>query len=411
MLKSCRFLIEKIRVHFLPFCLLFFIHSSTNVFSTATCVGQACNVIPQKYLSEFSNLDSTFQTQYLIPVMESMIESGIIINNNSSMIGSGYVNRFQLGSGLSASYIKKDDITINYGDITIPKLPNAGIASAPTIMGAINLGWFIGKGDALQQRNEDDDDENEDVDNKNYLHRFNLFFHGMNVGYNTTDVKAAYINKPEISGSIQVQSIGAILRYHIIEPKISSYSLISFSGLSLGIGYNAQRLNMQINHQPRTNETVSFGELKGSWIAKTEFDFSSNIHSIPIELRSGLKIFYFFDLFCGVGFSKNYGEANLHLSRGGPIKLSLDPTYIYNSSLLTSDYYKYFSNNALNPTNGAMNPEGSLAMDFRRKVKLETNTNYFIAGMEFNFAILKLLAEATIIEKGFGANLGLKVVF
>ncbi|HNL73198.1 MAG TPA: hypothetical protein PKH22_12465, partial [Leptospiraceae bacterium] len=97
--------------------------------------------------------------------------------------------------------------------------------------------------------------------------------------------------------------------------------------------------------------------------------------------------------------------------RGGPIKLSLDPTYIYNSSLLTSDYYKCFSNNALNPTNGAMNPEGSLAMDFRRKVKLETNTNYFIAGMEFNFAILKLLAEATIIEKGFGANLGLKVVF
>lgn len=390
---------------------LVFINITTNVYAKVTCTGQACSIIPQQYISQFDNLDNSFQNQYLIPVMQSMIESAILTNNNSSMIGSGYVNRFQVGAGLSTGYIKKDDITVNYGDTSIPKLPNAGISVAPTIMGSFNFGWLAGKGGSLQSKTNDSDRDEDDEEeaNNNYLHRFNIFFHGMKAGYNTTDVKAAYSNRPEISGGLNVESFGAMLRYQAIEPKISNFAFINFTGLSIGVGYNVQNFNMEINHQPKTNATISFGELKGAWVAKTEFEFSSNIRSIPIEARSGIKLFYFFDFFVGVGFCKSYGTSNLHLSRGGPIKLSVDPAYIYNSSLLTSDYYRYYSNNSLSPSNGIQNPEGSLSMDFRRKVKLETNTNYFLAGMEFNFAILKIVTEATIIQNGFGVNVGLKL--
>ena len=121
-----------------------------------------------------------------------------------------------------------------------------------------------------------------------------------------------------------------------------------------------------------------------------------------MELRTGIKLFYFFDFFFGVGYSKNYGMADLHLSRGGPVKLSVDPYYVFNSSILTSDYYKYYTNNSLNPSKGPLNPEGTLSMDFRQKTKIPNNTNYIIVGTEFNFAFLKILAEATILEKAYG---------
>ena len=50
-------------------------------------------------------------------------------------------------------------------------------------------------------------------------------------------------------------------------------------------------------------------------------------------------------------------------------------------------------------------------MDFRQRTKIHNNTNYIIVGTEFNFAFLKILAEATILEKAYGANVGLKVAF
>jgi hypothetical protein len=393
---------------------------SPDLSAKVTCSGVACDVIPQKYISQFDNLDASLQSQYLQPVMQSMIEAAVISNNNSGMIGTGYVNRFQIGAGLGGGYVKKDDITVNYADVRMPKLPNVGIAATPTIMGAVNIGWLLGKGSSLQPGKdlgktnpdeEENDNDDEDEDNKSYLHRFNFYFHGMKANYQTTEMKAAYGNKPELSGGIKVESFGAMLRYQVIEPKISTFSLIGFSGISIGVGYNMQNFVMDVNHQPRSNATINFGELKGSWVARTEFEFASNIRSIPIEMRTGIKLLYFFDIFAGVGYSKNFGTADLHLSRGGPVKLSADPYYVYNSSLVTSDYYKYYSNNSLNPTNAPLNPEGTLSMDFRQKRKVSINSNYIIVGAELNFAIIKILTEATIMEKAYGANVGLKVAF
>ena len=334
--------------------------------------------IPQKYISDLDNIDAAFDSQYMQPVFQSMVEASVISNNNSGMIGVGYVNRFQIGAGLGAGFVKKDDINVVYKDVNIPEL-------------------------------EEDEEEEEE---RSILHRFNFYFHGMKANYYTTsDVKAAYGNKPELSGALSVESFGAMMRFQLIEPKISTLDLIGFSGVSIGVGYNMQNLGFDINHQSRTNPTINFGELKGSWVARTEFEFASNVKSIPLEVRTGIKLLYFFDIYAGLGVSKNFGTADLHLARGGPVKLSVDPFYVYNTTLLTSDYYKYYSNNSLNSSNSILNPEGTLSMDFRKKTKISSNTNYVIVGMEFNLLFLKLLAEATILEKAYGANVGLKIAF
>ena len=96
----------------------------------------------------------------------------VISNNNSGMIGVGYVNRFQIGAGLGAGFVKKDDINVVYKDVNIPKLPNMGIAAAPTAMFAFNLGWLLGKGPYLNPPSEEkvkknpeleEDEEEEEV--------------------------------------------------------------------------------------------------------------------------------------------------------------------------------------------------------------------------------------------------------
>lgn len=413
--------IQKWKTVFLIFLSFAILLSSPSVSAKTTCSGEVCTTIPQKYISDLDNIDAAFDSQYLQPVFQSMVEASVISNNNSGMIGVGYVNRFQVGAGLGAGFVKKDDINVVYKDVNIPKLPNVGIAAAPTAMFAFNLGWLLGKGPYLNPTSEkkvkknpelEDDEEEDEEEERSILHRFNFYFHGMKANYYTTsDMKAAYGNKPELSGALNVESFGAMMRFQLIEPKISNFDLIGFSGVSIGIGYNMQNLGFDISHQARTNPTINFGELKGSWVARTEFEFASNVRSIPLEVRTGIKLLYFFDIYAGLGVSKNYGTADLHLSRGGPVKLSVDPFYAYNSTLLTSDYYKYYSNNSLNSSNSVLNPEGTLSMDFRKKTKVSSNTNYAIVGMEFNLLFLKLLAEATILEKAYGANVGLKIAF
>ncbi|MBP9886413.1 MAG: hypothetical protein KBF93_08950 [Leptospiraceae bacterium] len=409
-------------IYTLLFCCVLFLFTPS-LFAKVTCTGEACNVLPQKYIAEFDKLDSAFQSQYLQPVMQSMIEAAVISNNSSGMIGVGYVNRFQVGAGLGAGYVLKEDITVTHADIKIPKLPNAGIAATPTVMFAFNLGWLLGKGPSLQAKpekikkvnrdnfEEEDEDEDED-DGTSILHRFNFYFHGMKANYYTTsDVKAAYGSKPEFAGGFALNSFGVMLRYQLIEPKISIFDLIGFSGVSVGLGYNSQKFSVDVTHNSNEISTVNFGELQGAWVAKTDFQFASSVKSVPIEVRTGIKLLYFFDFFCGVGLSRNYGTADLQLSRGGPVKLSLDPYYIYNTTLLNPDLYKYYNNNALNPGNSMLNPEGTLSMDFRQTAKVVNNTNYAIVGMELNFIFLKILAEAIILEKAYGANVGLKLAF
>jgi hypothetical protein len=406
MFKSLNYLksnILKSFVYLILFIFLLFIFP--DLAAKTTCTGKACEIIPSKYKSELENIDSAMQTQYIKPLLNSMIDSAIISNNMNGLIGSGYMNRFQIGAGVSVGAVKKDDIHFTYADINIPKLPNAGISVSPSIMFGFNLGWILGKGAAINRTtNESKKEEDEDEDEKSFLHRFNFYFHGMKTGYSISEMKAAYGNKPELSGSAKVESIGFMLRYQIIEPKFIPSGFIGFNGVSIGAGFNSQYFSLDASHQPRTNPTVNFGELRGSWIARTQFEFSSSVKSVPIDIRTGLKLFYLFDIFLGGGFSRNIGEANLHLQRSGPIKLSLDPLQVYNANITTTDTYRFIGNNN-------SNLDGNFSVDIRNKAKISNTIVYGIFGFEVNLLFLKIVAEGLVMDKSYGASLGCKFSF
>ena len=104
-----------------------------------------------------------------------------------------------------------------------------------------------------------------------------------------------------VKGGFALNSFGVMLRYQLIEPKISIFDLIGFSGVSVGLGYNSQKFSVDVTHNSNEISTVNFGELQGAWVAKTDFQFASSVKSVPIEVRTGIKLLYFFDFFCGFG--------------------------------------------------------------------------------------------------------------
>jgi hypothetical protein len=354
------------------------------------------------------------------PVLESMIEASTVANNTNSLMGNGLINRFQIGAGLAVGAVKKDDINFTYGDISFPKLPNAGVAVSPSVMVGFNLGWILGEGPALDRDKKDkkkenseseseesDETDEEEMVDSSFLHRFNFFFHGMKFGYTVPEMKGAYSDKPELSGGAKVQSFGGTIRFTLMEPRYALGSLFAFNGFNLGLGYHAQSFSIDITHEPRTNPIINFGELSGTWIAKTEFDFASNIRSIPFDIRTGVNLFYFLDLYAGVGFSRNFGQANLHLYRSGTLVLSNNISTIYNATAITTDYYQYFNN----PNSRNLNPDGNFTVDIRNKTNVNNSTNYLIVGTELKLLFLRLVAEGLILEKSYGASLGLKFSF
>ncbi len=400
----------------LYFFSLFFL---PDLFSKTTCEGATCNVLPTKYRTDLNNLDLAIRFQYLEPVLNSMVESAIISNHTNSLIGAGYVNRFQIGAGVGLAGVKKNDINFSYGDIYIPKLPNFGVSASPSIMAAVNLGWLFGHGASLEikkksKNNEDDENNNsaseekkeneEDSDSHHFLHRFNLYIHGMRAGYNLSEMKAGFGDKPELSGGVKAENAGLTIRFSLIEPKFVLLSFFGFTGISVGLGYHYQALAFDLSHQPRQNPTLSFGDFKGTWVARTEAEFSTFARSTSIDIRSGVRLFYFFDIYAGFGFSRNTAGANLFLQRNGPLQVSGNPLQALNNTFQTTDFFQHY--NGVNT-----NPNGNLNVEFREKKRLTNSLGFLIIGTEINLFFLKLIAEGVILENSFGASLGTKIYF
>lgn len=407
--------ILKLIIYFIFY--LFSIFFLPDIFSKTTCDGPTCNLLPAKYRNEFNNIDTALRFQYLEPVMNSMVESAIISNYANSLMGAGYINRFQIGAGVGIGAVKKNDINFSYGDIYIPKLPNFGVSASPSVMAAVNLGWLFGHGPSLDakkkpEKNDDDEKKDSELDEKDkeeedphhFLHRFNIYLHGMRAGYNLSEMKAAYGDKPELSGGVRAENAGLTIRYNLIEPQFALFKTFGFTGVSLGLGYHYQALAFDLSHQPRQNPTLSFGEFKGVWIARTEAEFSSVARSATLDIRSGVRIFYFFDIYAGFGISRNTAQANLFIQRNGPLQVSGNIVESFNNTNQTSNYFQYF--NGVNT-----NPNGNLNVEFREKRRITNSLGFLIIGTEINLFILKLIAEGIILENSYGASLGAKIYF
>ncbi|WP_244594296.1 Lsa36 family surface (lipo)protein [Leptospira ryugenii] len=373
--------------------ILSFIHPSL-LQAEVTCTGAACTVLPASIRTQLNSVDQAFQTQYTDKVLESMAESAILTNINSSLMGPGLVNRFQIGAGMGLAGQRKEDITVQYQSLTFDKLPNVGASISPNLMFAVNLGWLTGGGPS-----------DTEADLKTFLHRFNLYVHGFQFNFSNGDVqKAIEAQNKNLDLGGDITNAGFMLRFHLYESYSDGWGLFEFSGISIGMGMHYQRQRINLSYDDNKVQAITLGPAIGTWGGATKFDYNSTLTSVPLDVRTGFRMFYILNFFVGGGTSLNFGSTNLSLQREGPLVLAIDSSSL--TSSLSAELAALVPSSQLSQTR-----TGTLALDLSGSATAPNTTNYVLAGLELNVFLTKLTVEAMASQRVQSVMVGAKVAF
>lgn len=382
-MNTCR---KSVKGRILPILILFIagLVPAGSLFSQVTCTGQACTIIPSNITSQFNGLENEVRTKYLNEVVKSMADSALLTNINSSMMGPGTINRFQVGAGVSAAGTKNDDIQIQYAGINLPNLPNGGASISPSFMAGVNLGWLTANGPS------DQEDEK-----RSFLHRINLYVHGFQGSLGQGDLRSATSsssNDYKLAGNFN--SFGATVRFQLLKERYTRLDLFGFTGLSLGLGFHSKTEDLSMAYSPTSIPKVAFGPATGRWDADFSMDYRAKTQSLPIDIRTGVRLFYVLTVFAGAGMSQNTGSSNLNLLVSGPVTLTLDAA----AAGLPLEFLKGYTASST----------GNLSIRTHGDAKVKDSVNYLIGGVELNLAVFKILVEGLVSEKFYSANVGVK---
>lgn len=361
--------------------------------SQVTCTGAACAILPANILLQLNQVDQAIQTQYTDKVLTTMTEAAVLANINSAMMGPGIVNRFQIGGGVSLAGQKKEDIDVIYQDLAFNKLPNVGASVTPNINVAFNLGWLMGYGpsDTIPEY-------------ANFLHRFNLYIHGFQYNFAQSDIQEI-INKQdkkiELNGDIS--NYGFILRFHIFQNYSDGIGVFEFSGISIGMGIHYQKQNINLAYNDTTAQSIILGPAAGTWGGSPTLDYKSTVTSVPLDIRTGFRMFYFLTIFAGAGTSMNFGTSSLEFRKQGPLSIGIQ------GALLSSNLPPELQQ-ALGSINGPQQT-GELTVQLKGKGNAPNQLNYVLGGVEVNILFLKILVEAMVSKNIQSANVGVKIAF
>ncbi|PJZ55196.1 Lsa36 family surface (lipo)protein [Leptospira adleri] len=382
-MNTCR---KSVKGRILPILILFIagLVPAGSLLSQVTCTGQACTIIPSNITSQFNGLENEVRTKYLNEVVKSMADSALLTNINASMMGPGTINRFQVGAGVSAAGTKNDDIQIHYAGINLPNLPNGGASISPSFMAGVNLGWLTANGPSDQEE-----------EKRSFLHRINLYVHGFQGSLGQGDLRSATSsssNDYKFAGNFN--SFGATVRFQLLKERYTRLDLFGFTGLSLGLGFHSKTEDLSLGYSPTSIPKVAFGPATGRWDADFNMDYRAKTQSLPIDIRTGVRLFYVLTIFAGAGMSQNTGSSNLNLLVSGPVTLTLDAA----AAGLPLEFLKGYSASST----------GNLSIRTHGDAKVKDSVNYLIGGVELNLAVFKLLVEGLVSEKFYSANVGVK---
>lgn len=382
------------RVRFFLLVLVFVFLPRVHLWAGVTCTGEACTILPNSVQAQIRQLDQTIQFQYTDKVLESMTEAAVITNLNSSLMGPGIVNRFQVGGGVGISAQQKSNIDVVSGDINLRNLPNVGAAIAPNLVAAINLGWFLGGGPS-----------DTEPELKTFLHRFNLYLHGFSFNYGSSNVQGLVERaNSNLTLGGDITSGGFTLRYNLVENYSDGFGIFEFAGVSLGLGLHYQRQTLNLNYNDNKTQTVRLGPATGSWGGATEFDYSSNLTSVPLDLRTGVRMFYFLTFFAGGGTSLNFGKSEISITRSGPLNVALDSNAIATS--LPSSVAALIPSGAI-----GQSKTGTLVLDVNGKAQAPNSLGFLVAGFEANVLLTKVTLEAMVSQQIQSVMVGFKITF
>ncbi|EQA36942.1 hypothetical protein LEP1GSC047_2520 [Leptospira inadai serovar Lyme str. 10] len=354
-----------------------------------------CTIIPANIQADFNGLQQAIQTQYLNEITKSMANAAVMSNINASMMGPGTVNRFQIGAGISAGGVKNSDITVSYNGTTLPAMPNVGASINPSLMLGVNLGWLLGKGQSDQPDKSDTVPESQ----RSFLHRLNFYVHGFHGNIGSGDLKSLThqaSNGLHLDGS--ANSFGATLRFQLARERYTRLDFFGFTGLSLGVGFHRQDEGINIVYAPGINSAakVNFGSASGRWDETVTFAYRNKVQSVPVDIRTGVRLFYFLTIFAGGGISNNTGYAKVNLDINGPLYLAAN---IPSSSGLPAAVIQQLNGGA----------SGTLRVHTGGSAYVKSQTSYILGGFEINLLTFKILAEGMMTtDKLYSANLGVK---
>ncbi len=349
----------------------------TGLQAQLVCSGTACSALPINN-AQLDQMFQSLQTQYLDEVLQDMSDATVIGGVQLSPSGMVNLREFTIGMQLVAGAKELRELNVyvpKYG--LLEDMPSAGISAVPRIFIGFNLGYMLsgepGHWTDLSPFS---------------LYRFDVYVSGLNMSL--TEMKEfAKPKENEDYGGFS-KSIGAEIRYHLIEGGDRGASLFTFTGMSLGFGYNRVEQKLQYT---RSNSEVKIKAGSGTtiiWDAEDRISYSSKMDVFPVSLRTGFQFLYFLRLSLGAGVAWSRGSSSLELRRNG--RAYVDSDY---AALLGLSFPDSYLDLTITGAGGPSEPRQAFAT----------------AGLEFNIPFLKIFVDAAGNERMYSASAGLRMVF
>lgn len=353
------------------------------------CSGKACEFIPGGISR---NLDAgLFQIEqdYLQHVLKNNLRASFLSNALSNSVGQGHVRRIQIGVGMAGSGVKRDDIRITNPYIDIPALPNGGVALQPSIHLDFNLGWVFG------------------FPENSFLHRFSVFFHGVDARMSQSDLKSLGQAQKNITLAGRMDGYGGTIRFQIARPVGFAGYLFSWNGINLGAGYHRSRQSYNAIYGMEKPMEIKIQGVEGRWAGDTEFGYRIQSQTYNLDVRTGVGLFWVLHAFVGGGYTWNSGDSNITLRRSGP--------YVIKTGLITSleipaEYQQLFASEIAKL--GGEEFSGTLGLRSSARGRLRTGMGYAVGGLDLDLIFLKITLEAAYAGKEqMGGSLAARLAF
>ncbi len=244
---------------------------------------------------------------------------------------------------------------------------------------------------------------------------------GVNLGYFTdAELGPIELNKLKIftnfltkdlpsSGGIKgdMTDFGIHFQYDFFDEAALPWGFIKWNGLQLTTGFEYSALDVKFTKtiDKSTVKTVDISSVTSvpgqTATATARFVGTANVgadvstKSIPIEVSTSARLFYILTPYVGLAGDLNFGTSKTTANVSGPVTIS-DSLGVFTTA---------------NNTN--VSATASLPLDSRGKIKPDTFSARYFAGLQFNIFLVKIYAQInqSLTNDTIGANAGLRLAW
>lgn len=347
------------------------------------CNGNICSNFPS-IIQDFNSLVNSFEEDYLSKIAENNTNALFLLHTTSNGIGSGWLPRFQVGVGISVATVQKKDLTLEYENIKLEKLPNVGFGISPSLQLGVNLGWLFSR------------------PYHSFWNQFTLYIHGAKVSFSEGDLAAIQKLDPKIQLRTKTETIGGMLRWQALQAKSLFSFFLIWNGVNIGAGYHQSEWNVDLVYLQPKQQKVNWNEWEARWGGDYHFQYHTQGRTYHTDIRTGLGILRIFQIIVGAGLSWNSGETNIRAKKEGPFVVKTGSVAVWEiprefQSLIPID---------------TLEEGGNLGIQVEGKANSKKRLGYALAGLEFYLLGFSLILEGSFASKEIGAlSLSLKYSF